>query len=276
MSVVNVVRYQVGQSATPANNYTIRAMDDGALRVSRGNAGAEVAEILVGNADNTFTTLASPAQFDNGLRLATTEFVQRALGNMAGYGGLLNATQPIAQTSVGKFFTVSGAVTISLPAPAAALAGATIELIGVDPVNNYSVNVTGGSNISAYSGFAAATYAGLRGSPTTFRCTGSTWQVVQGAERYRGDWANSGLTNGYQKMPSGIIVQWGVGTAFQAPGANGVSFPIAFPTNMFALTIGNANGSGDSFSATSVGLTGFNFQHSSSGSANAFFMAIGN
>ena len=37
---------QVGQSGTAANNFTIRTLDDGILRVSRGNAGAELSDPL--------------------------------------------------------------------------------------------------------------------------------------------------------------------------------------------------------------------------------------
>ena len=36
-------------------------------------------------------------------------------------------------------------------------------------------------------------------------------------------------TNGYQKLPNGLILQWGTGTAV-AGGNSTVTFPIAFPT----------------------------------------------
>lgn len=37
---------QVGQSGTAANNFTIRTLNDGSLRISRGNAGAETSDPL--------------------------------------------------------------------------------------------------------------------------------------------------------------------------------------------------------------------------------------
>jgi hypothetical protein len=43
------------------------------------------------------------------------------------------------------------------------------------------------------------------------------------------------LASGYQKMPSGLIVQWGTGTTINATGT--VTFPIAFPTACFAVQV---------------------------------------
>lgn len=43
---VVVHKTQVGQSSTAANNFTIRTLDDGSLRISRGNAGAETSDPL--------------------------------------------------------------------------------------------------------------------------------------------------------------------------------------------------------------------------------------
>jgi hypothetical protein len=41
--------------------------------------------------------------------------------------------------------------------------------------------------------------------------------------------------SGYQKLPSGLIVQWGVGTTVDATGS--VTFPIAFPTACRSIQI---------------------------------------
>ena len=273
MSVVSIVRAQIGQSPTPANNFVLRAMDDGRVRLSRGNANAESADILIGNPDNTFSVLASPAQFDSSLLLPTTAFVQRALGNMAGYGGLLNATQPIAQSSVGKFFTVSGAVTLSLPTPSAALAGATIELIGVDAANNYTVNVTGGTNISAYSGFSGPSLVCRGGSPVVFRCDGTKWLVVAGADRYRGDWSASLQAGGYMKLPSGVIVQWGSGVV---NGSATFSLPIAFPVApLAAFSSSNNTSPAYAYSANFNNNSQITVVTQGAGAAGAQYLAIG-
>jgi hypothetical protein len=43
------------------------------------------------------------------------------------------------------------------------------------------------------------------------------------------------LASGYQKLPSGLIVQWGTGTTVDSTG--NVTFPIAFPTSCFSIQI---------------------------------------
>lgn len=56
--VANVITtgVQVGQSGTPANNFTVRTLDDGSLRISRGNAGAETSDVLVIDSSGNFST----------------------------------------------------------------------------------------------------------------------------------------------------------------------------------------------------------------------------
>ncbi|WP_176556472.1 gp53-like domain-containing protein [Leclercia adecarboxylata] len=68
--------------------------------------------------------------------------------------------------------------------------------------------------------------------------------------------------NGYQKLPGGLILQWGQ-NSMPAPGAsNNVTFPIAFPSTAYAVVI-TTNASGGATtgiapsSTTAVTRTGF-------------------
>lgn len=57
--------------------------------------------------------------------------------------------------------------------------------------------------------------------------------------------ANQSLAaSGYQKLPGGMIMQWGVYTATAT-----ISFPIAFPSACFAVFTGQTNGGGDGSTA---------------------------
>lgn len=47
---------------------------------------------------------------------------------------------------------------------------------------------------------------------------------------YVADHAKSLTANGYQKLPSGLIIQWGTTAAITSDGRTMVTFPIAFPT----------------------------------------------
>lgn len=52
-------------------------------------------------------------------------------------------------------------------------------------------------------------------------------------------------TNGWQKLPGGLILQWGATPALAANGGASMTYPIAFPNNFFAATaIGGATSPG--------------------------------
>ena len=52
------------------------------------------------------------------------------------------------------------------------------------------------------------------------------------------DFTASKATNGYQKLPNGIIIQWGVGTSTTPSGTH--TFPISFP-NSVLIAFGSSN-----------------------------------
>lgn len=75
--------------------------------------------------------------------------------------------------------------------------------------------------------------------------TSSSW-VDQFATR-------SLTTNGHQRLPSGLLVQWGIGGS-GAGGESVVTFPIAFPTQCFLVLVNeaSANGWGTPITSTTV------------------------
>lgn len=91
-----------------------------------------------------------------------------------------------------------------------------------------------------------------------------------------GGWIKSHTTNGYQKLPSGLIIQWGNGQA--SNGGSAMSWPIAFPIAAFsvvAMHIGNVPSQSGVISAVST-TTGATFYNSGSISPVAIlYIAIG-
>lgn len=181
----------------------------------------------------------TPAQFDNDLSLATTEFVQRALGSYSGatnYG--VNTTLTAADT--GKATYVSAAVTITMPAASAIPAGGVIEIIA--GVNGVVVQRAGADT---YFGVSSSTSITLNlGDSVKFRSNGtSVWLATAGtmrdflsaefttqvAARFTG--SNQSLAaSGYQKLPGGLIMQWGIASVAN-DGSTTVTLPIAFPNS---------------------------------------------
>jgi hypothetical protein len=87
--------------------------------------------------------------------------------------------------------------------------------------------------------------------------TKATKNVLDGMD------TSSITTNGYQKLPGGLIMQWGTVAATQTGSGNAVidtNFPIAFPTaclSLQATTTGGASIDGEvvvSFNQTQFGI----------------------
>ena len=109
-------------------------------------------------------------------------------------------------------------------------------------------------------GFLAANGVGLysislgAGDELCITCTGNGWWVSGPAvAKYQAVFGSSLSANGYQKLPSGLIIQWGGFTSSGTIGnAVAVSFPIAFPGAVQSIVLTAANAS----SATSVSWLG--------------------
>lgn len=124
----------------------------------------------------------------------------------------------------------------------------TITASGGD-TNNY---VTGGSYSSGTltltrEGLSNVTVSGFS-DPTTLGT--STWEsgtstteaLVSPAKVKASVLANAGgtaslVTNGYQILPSGLYMQWGEVTGVDAETLKTVSFPIAFPNQVFTIML---------------------------------------
>lgn len=184
------------------------------------------------------------AQFDSSSKAATTEFVQRALGNHSS-ADFLAVSTVLTAADVGKFYSLGSAspFTITLPARSALPSGAayTFRNSGASVV---TIARTGADTFTI--GQVSQTSVAIPpGSEMTITADINTaiWNVSgQGTLRFDSQFLASLSGNGYQKFPSGLIVQWGQATASGAAPVT-VTFPIAFPSvvvNIQALALAAA------------------------------------
>lgn len=196
-------------------------------------------------------TAPTPAQFDNDTSLATTEFVQRSAGAKRGLFTPPTANYSITTADLGKTITPTAANSIlSLPAANSVPAGTTVYIA---PSNTWTVNVTGGGSMvcgASISGTNVVTSLSGLGGDLTATSDGTTYWWLSGTAvlAYNGLFGRNLSDNGYQKLPGGLIMQWGrVGRTVNVNGS--ITFPLAFG-GLFAFVA----------SAEMVGANGYVFR----------------
>ncbi|EJG8781611.1 phage tail protein [Salmonella enterica subsp. enterica serovar Poona] len=204
-------------------------------------------------ASPTFTgtpTAPTPANSDNSKKLATTEFVAKALAALAGsapetldtlkeLADALGNDPNFATTVLNKLAEKltkdqNGA---DIPDPAL-----FVKNLGLGEAAKREVG-TGTNQLPDMSGF--------------------TRNLVN---------------NGWQKFPGGLVIQWGMGGMPAGVLSGDVTFPIAFPSNVFAILATDTGGASVPYGTTNRSKTGFTLTRTSSsgaGNVNGFYLAIG-
>jgi hypothetical protein len=163
-------------------------------------------------------------------------------------------------------------------------------LTGANIVTGGSLTATGSviaGNIST-AGTVAATGAITSGATLTGAAVVATTTPIAitsggtGASTAAGAFANIAVTAsaitqpGYIKFPNGLIIQW-ASVAFGGGNTQLVNFPIAFPSNVFAVTTGIAQAAGGTISIGAVPtLTDVTINLSTGASTTTWYIAIGN
>ncbi len=226
---------------------------------------------------NSYLT-STPAQFDNTSRIPSTQFVQRALGNFQTlYGSSGNLA--LTPTMAGMFITQAVLGTVTLPA------NATVPLGGTYTVQSRADGVVfncTGSETMTFGNVSVASVT-LNAGDTIEVCssTGNGWYVVGGsvALKYAGVFKNTLTNAGLQKLPSGLIMQWGF--ILVNPGAVAtVVYPVAFPTGTMSTPLVSPVSTAANVAPVGAGsqnAAGFNIVNSSASLAavNVAWLALG-
>jgi phage-related tail fiber protein len=187
-------------------------------------------------------TAPTKSRFDASAGLATTEFVQRALGSLSGNFTIMANTQLTAE-HVGARIEVVNSITVTLPDVGSVPVGSQILL--TTAVANSALTVKTG-NVLALNNISVPTpYAMGASSDVLLINDGFTWRGHLGAECLKNSpmFAASLSVNGYQKLPGGYIRQWG-SAAIPANGSLDITLPTTFPTQAFGVICQYTNGLG--------------------------------
>jgi len=158
-------------------------------------------------------TAPTPAQFNSSQRLATTEAVQRALGSFnlgSNTGpGINAAATPLTNAHIGAYLYFNGGLnqTATLPSEAGLPPGSAVTFSrSVVPFTLTIKSNTGNAIVDSGLGLFPSIVLNS-GEFVTLVWSGVTWQAV-GSYVSRLAFANGSLlsANGYQKLPSGLII----------------------------------------------------------------------
>ena len=196
-------------------------------------------------ANGTFTnllatvsaTLPTPGQFDNSTAGATTAFVQRAIGNLSSIITVSTAST-LTNAAAGAliYCTPSANIVITLPPSSGLVVGTQINFVNINP-STVQLHGNGADVINFIGSGTSVAPVLLTNDTATLIWTGGVWNVIGGSIEWQYQSARFGSNlsaNGYQKLPSGLIVQWGVTTSSGTSANNAVvSYPTAFPNVTF-------------------------------------------
>ncbi|MNP03446.1 hypothetical protein D3C76_953310 [compost metagenome] len=201
----------------------------------------------------------TPAFMDVTQRVATTAFAQRALGNFSAGRSEIGSGLTLPVTDAGKYvaLTLGASQTVALPLLAAVLDGATITLH--NPTTFDKIVTVNGGNLIAPDGTGLTIVTLKQGDTASFTSQSAVWRMHGvGALKYSAQFNSLLSANGYQKLPSGLIVQW-MQAPTDASGNVTFNFPMTFPGARLRDFPRSAGGAGslvaDATTATNSQLT---------------------
>jgi hypothetical protein len=231
-----------GSQTTPAPDsgcvglYVV-TVANGAASVVNGNISAYSGAPFLnsGMLGQVATLLNTPAQFDNTTKVATTAFVKARGVSFPAQIILATATTLTAAAHAGQEVTINAAVAATLPLASTCPAGTVIQFYSTATgasVARQATDLIGPSSATSVTLNFGDTLILMSDGGTQWLCIGGS-AGLQFAAVFG---ANLAVT-GYQKLPSGLIVQWG---SITISAATAVTFPITFPNGLYSLNLSNS------------------------------------
>ncbi|OMG69728.1 gp53-like domain-containing protein [Burkholderia ubonensis] len=181
-------------------------------------------------------------QFDSSTQLATMAAVQRALGSFQ-----MSASLPVGTTNgsvadIGKYFTqqAAAAATYTLPSTAGLPSGSAIAF---KVTSNFPLTIQcNGSDVISANGQTVSSLTLGTGDDVVLVCPQKGFWFASGSAvvGQSSKFAASLNGFGYQKLPSGLTLQWGSATS-SPNGFLTINFPIAFQNGPLQIATGLQN-----------------------------------
>jgi hypothetical protein len=176
----------------------------------------------------------TPPQFANDKSFATAEFVQREKGGFSNSVSIGGGAVALTAAHVGTRIEMSAPGTLTLPKASTFPKGSAIMITTSSMAGAVNLALLAGDSLAINNVSVVAPYAMSSGSDILLISDGALWRAHASLECLRTSPLFSGFfsSNGYQKLPSGLILQWG---SYQCGinSTNTLALPVAFPNNFF-------------------------------------------
>ncbi|WP_323119979.1 gp53-like domain-containing protein [Burkholderia alba] len=225
------------------------------------------------------------AQGNNTTILATTAFVQRALGSFSAFKIIADPAPKLDGSAIGclLYLNATQSVVCTLPPLGSVPVGSAISLNSGMQSLTTTLIPAGKDVIYMFGQSGAMTPVLSSGDSAIAVSSGDAWNIMSGSLQWGKSAAFGALlgANGYQKLPSGLILQWG---AVWSPGnGSAITFPIAFSNGGFRQVTGVIDATGManayySWGISGISATGCTFSASGTAPTNNIFryIAVGN
>lgn len=228
-------------------------------------------------------TANTPPQFDSSLKIATTEFAQRAQGNFAGRFDISALPATLSIAAAGHRVVLAASGTLTLPPVSSVPTGTNFFSFNTTPgVVNI---VRQGTDVISAMSVNSLTSVSLQSLSTIVITAGNgQWVVEDGmsALKYAPEFGSYWGPAGYHRLPSGAIEQWGQGVT-DANGYVYITFPIPFPNalcNVMPMHVGGLSlmhaVMGEGLSKTGCTLRVQNSSNMAQVNWTVFWRALGN
>ncbi|HDR8991507.1 gp53-like domain-containing protein [Burkholderia vietnamiensis] len=261
-------------TSTGANVTIARAGSDTILA-----AGGNTSIILMPG-DSLLITSAGGTQWvasGGSAQLPFSGTLQRALGNFSGFL-LVTSAATLAAAAAGQLVELNGSASYTTTLPAGSSVPQSGKMAFVNHSGaNQTIATQGGDSIWSYTGGLVSSVVLRPGDSLELVSRAGQWDICGGSAllQFSASFGSNLATNGYQKLPSGLIIQW-MSVNVAGGATTTYNFPIAFPNNAYAV-VGSrgAPGGNASFNFSPISRSQFNAQNYSSGAENASLIAIG-
>lgn len=209
----------------------------------------------------------------NSLRDATAAVTQKVLGNYQLGNGISSVANFVA-ANAGGAYNVQTAGTYGLPLLSSVVSGASFRIVST--INGVIISRQGSDQL-LLGPLPGNTLTLNTGDIAEFTKIGTYWVLTGGTAAARasvGDYGFSTGVNGWQRLPSGLIFQWGQISNGSTAATLATTFPMVFQNSCRSVQLtGWAAQNG--YGRSSVTLSGFSVNRNASPSYELDWFAVG-